>query len=117
MPEVNLMQATASACRPAVERVSLLDSRACPKLMRFVFDDFLVNNKVDKVLLAASWKDEDIPALADTLETLMSRGLDVVVLGPIVEYDSALPRLSGRRNPSQLAFDRQRDAHARDCRA
>ena len=40
MPEVNLMQATASACRPAVERVSLLDSRACPKLMRFVFDDF-----------------------------------------------------------------------------
>ncbi|MGZ3325112.1 MAG: acyltransferase family protein, partial [Xanthobacteraceae bacterium] len=57
MPGVNLMQATASACRPAVERVSLLDSRACPKLMRFVFDDFLVNNRVDKVLLAASWKD------------------------------------------------------------
>ncbi|MGA7994757.1 MAG: acyltransferase family protein [Bradyrhizobium sp.] len=93
MPEVNLMQATASACRPAVERISLLDSRACPKLMRFVFDDFLVNNRVDKVLLAASWKDEDIPALSSTLETLMSRGLDVVVLGPIVEYDGALPRL------------------------
>jgi peptidoglycan/LPS O-acetylase OafA/YrhL len=93
MPEVNLMQATASACRPAVERVSLLDSRACPRLMQFVFNDFLVNNRVDKVLLAASWKDEDIPALSDTLETLMSRGLDVVVLGPIVEYDSALPRL------------------------
>jgi peptidoglycan/LPS O-acetylase OafA/YrhL len=93
MPEVNLMQATASACRPAVERVSLLDSRACPRLMQFVFNDFLVNNRVDKVLLAASWKDEDIPALSDTLETLMSRGLDVVVLGPIVEYDGALPRL------------------------
>jgi peptidoglycan/LPS O-acetylase OafA/YrhL len=93
MPEVNLMQATASACRPAVGRISLLDSRACPKLMRFVFDDFLVNNRVDKVLLAASWKDEDIPALSSTLEALMSRGLDVVVLGPIVEYDGALPRL------------------------
>jgi peptidoglycan/LPS O-acetylase OafA/YrhL len=93
MPEVNLMQATASACRPAVERVSLLDSRACPRLMQFVFNDFLVNNRVDKVLLAASWKDEDIPALSDTLETLMSRGMDVVVLGPIVEYDGALPRL------------------------
>jgi peptidoglycan/LPS O-acetylase OafA/YrhL len=93
MPEVNLMQATASACRPAVERVSLLDSRACPRLMQFVFNDFLVNNRVDKVLLAASWKDEDIPALSDTLETLMSRGLDLVVLGPIVEYDGALPRL------------------------
>jgi peptidoglycan/LPS O-acetylase OafA/YrhL len=93
MPEVNLMQAAASACRPAVERVSLLDSRACPRLMNFVFNDFLANNGVDKVLLAASWKDEDIPVLSATLETLMSRGLDVVVLGPIVEYDSALPRL------------------------
>ncbi len=93
MPDVNLMQATAGACRPAVERISLLDSRACPRLMQFVFNDFLVNHRVDKVLLSASWKDEDIPALSDTLDTLMSRGLDVVVLGPIVEYDGALPRL------------------------
>ena len=93
MPEVNLMQASASACRPAVEPISLLDSRACPRMMQFVFNDFLVNNRVDKVLLAASWKDEDIPGLSATLDTLMSMGLNVVVLGPIVEYDSALPRL------------------------
>src|SRR5665213_609029 len=93
MPEVNVMQATASACRPAVMPVSLLDTRACPRLMSYVFNDFLVNNRVDKVLLAASWKDEDIPALSRTIETLKARGLDVTVLGPIVEYDSALPRL------------------------
>ena len=93
MPAVNIMQATASACRPAVLPVSLLDTRACPKLMQFVFNDFLVNNRIDKVLLAASWKDEDIPALSDTIATLKSRGFDVAVLGPIVEYDGALPRL------------------------
>jgi peptidoglycan/LPS O-acetylase OafA/YrhL len=93
MPAANILQATASTCRPAVLPVSLLDTRACPKLMQFVFNDFLVANKVDKVLLAASWKDEDIPALIDTIETLKSRGLDVVVFGPIVEYDGALPRL------------------------
>lgn len=118
MPEVNLMQATASACRPAVERVSLLDSRACPRLMQFVFNDFLVNNRVDKVLLAASWKDEDIPALSDTLETLMSRGFDVVVLGPIVEYDSALPRLLAdeilRNSPSIAGAMRTPGIAARD---
>jgi peptidoglycan/LPS O-acetylase OafA/YrhL len=93
MPAVNIMQATASTCRPAVLPVTLLDTRACPKLMQFVFNDFLVNNRIDKVLLAASWKDEDIPALSDTIETLKSRGFDVAVLGPIVEYDGALPRL------------------------
>jgi peptidoglycan/LPS O-acetylase OafA/YrhL len=118
MPELNLMQATASACRPAIERVSLLDSRACPKLMRFVFNDFLVNHRVDKVLLAASWKDEDIPALSDTLETLMSRGLDVVVVGPIVEYDGALPRLLAdeilRNSPSIASARRTRGIAARD---
>lgn len=118
MPEVNLMQATASACRPAVEQVSLLDSRACPRLMQFVFNDFLVNNRVDKVLLAASWKDEDIPALSGTLETLMSRGLDVIVLGPIVEYDSALPRLLAdeilRNSPSIASAMRTPGIRERD---
>jgi len=47
----------------------------------------------DRIVLAASWKDEDLPFLSTTLETLKARGLNVVVLGPIVEYDSALPRL------------------------
>jgi len=93
MPEVNIMQATASACRPAIPPVSLFDTRACPKLMQFVFNDFLANNKVDKVLIAASWKDEDIPALSNILDVLEQRQIDVIVLGPIVEYDSALPRL------------------------
>jgi peptidoglycan/LPS O-acetylase OafA/YrhL len=93
MPDVNIMQATASMCRPATSATSLLDTRACPKLMQFVFNDFLVNNKVDKVLLSASWKDEDLPDLLATLEMLKSKGLEVVVLGPIVEYDGALPRL------------------------
>jgi len=93
MPEINLMQATASACRPAVEPTALLDMRACPRLMQFVFNDFLVNNRVDEVLLAAAWRDEDLPALSITLDALKQRGIDTTVLGPIVEYDTALPRL------------------------
>ena len=93
MPEVNIMQASVGACRPVIQPVSMLDSRACPRLMQFVFNDFLANNKVDKVLLSASWKDEDFPVLSATLDLLKQKGIDVMVLGPIVEYDSALPRL------------------------
>jgi peptidoglycan/LPS O-acetylase OafA/YrhL len=94
MPDVNIMQATASMCRPAANLfVSVLETRACPKLMHFVFNDFLASNKIDKILLSASWKDEDLPDLTATLETLKARGFDVTVLGPIVEYDGALPRL------------------------
>ena len=93
MPGVNVMQASASLCRPAAVAGSRYDTHACRQLMQFVFDDFLVNNKPDKVLLAASWKDEDLPILSATLDILKQRKLDVVVLGPIVEYDGALPRL------------------------
>ena len=93
LPEINIMQATASLCRPAARPGSRYDTRACRALMQFVFDDFLVNNRVDKVLLAASWKDEDLPNLSTTLGILKKRLVDVTVLGPIVEYDAALPRL------------------------
>jgi peptidoglycan/LPS O-acetylase OafA/YrhL len=93
MPGVNLMQASASLCRPAVQGGSRYDSPACRRMMDFVFNDFLANNRIDKILLAASWKDEDMPILATTLDLLKARGLRATVLGPIVEYDSALPRL------------------------
>ena len=93
MPEVNIMQATASLCRPAVMAGSRYDTPVCRHLMEFVFSDFLVHSRVDGVLLAASWKDEDLPVLSATLQSLKSRGIDVTVLGPIVEYDAALPRL------------------------
>jgi hypothetical protein len=93
MPQVNIMQATASECRPAVPAERRGGLKACRDVMELAFNDFLVNNRVDKVILAASWKDEDLPNLSATLDTLKSRGIDVVVLGPIVEYAAALPRL------------------------
>jgi hypothetical protein len=93
MPEVNVMQATASVCRPAVQAGSRYETPVCRALLERVFNDFLIKNKVDKVLLAASWKDEDLPILSASLQILKSRSVDVTVLGPIVEYDAALPRL------------------------
>jgi len=93
MPEINIMQATASLCRPAVTAGSRYDTPVCRAMMEAVFGDFLVHTKVDGVLLAASWKDEDLPFLSATLQLLKARRIDVTVLGPIVEYDAALPRL------------------------
>lgn len=110
MPDVNVMQATASMCRPAIPVISALETRSCPKLMHFVFNDFLVNNKVDKVILAASWKDEDLADLSVVIDTLRMRGIETAVLGPIVEYDRALPRLLAdqiRRGEGYAAYARR----------
>jgi peptidoglycan/LPS O-acetylase OafA/YrhL len=118
MPEVNIMQATASMCRPAIPTVSALDTRVCPKLMQFVFHDFLDTRKVDKVVLAASWKDEDLVDLSHTLDVLKQQGVDATVLGPIVEYENALPRLLVdeilRDNPSAAGAMRRPGIRERD---
>src|SRR5262249_1711784 len=85
----NLVQVTMTMCRPVRVEVTAFDSRKCPRLMKFIFDDYLVNQKVDKVLLAAAWKPEDLPKLAVTLDYLNERGIAAAVFGPIVEYDYA----------------------------
>lgn len=92
MPDVNLLQASAGMCRPLIGDATGLGP-GCPRLMELVFDRFLPANKVDRVLLSASWKDEDIAALGNTIDVLKSRGQKVTLLGPIVEYEQALPRL------------------------
>lgn len=118
LPEVNVMQATASLCRPAIQAGSRHDTNTCRELMELVFNNFLVNNKVDKVLLAASWKDEDLPVLSTTLDILKSRGIDVTVFGPIVEYDASLPRLLVDEilldNPSHASARRRPGIRERD---
>jgi peptidoglycan/LPS O-acetylase OafA/YrhL len=118
LPEVNILQASVGACRPLIQPIAMLDTRACPRLMQFVFDDFLANNRVDKVLLSASWKDEDFQALSTTLDLLKQRGLDVIVLGPIVEYDGALPRLLADEilynKPTSASAMRTPGIHERD---
>jgi peptidoglycan/LPS O-acetylase OafA/YrhL len=109
LPDVNVMQASATMCRPVMREYSWPDTRACGKLMHYVFDDYLARERVDEVLLSASWKEEDLPALSNTIDRLIDRGLKVVVMGPIVEYDRPLPRLL-------VDGLRQGDAHFADTR-
>jgi peptidoglycan/LPS O-acetylase OafA/YrhL len=112
LTSVNLMQATVTMCRPVRVDVAAFDTRKCPQLMHFVFDDYLVNEKVDKVLLAASWKQEDMPKLAASLDYLKEHGIAAAVFGPIVEYDYALPRLlaDAIRYHDPQRVDRERTA-------
>ena len=94
MPEVNVMQASVGQCRPLTSPTQF-DQPPCPMLRNQVLGTFLdqAGARIDKVLLAASWKDEDIPALMTTLDALKARGLKVVVFGPLVEYQQPLPRI------------------------
>jgi len=61
--------------------------------MHRVFEDFLIHNKIDKLILASAWNEEDLAPLGETLDWAKAHGIHAVVIGPIVLYDEVLPRL------------------------
>ena len=61
--------------------------------MEYVLRDYLRDHSVDSVLIAARWDKADLPRLQRTVLSLKKQGIRVVLFGPMVQYDSALPRL------------------------
>jgi peptidoglycan/LPS O-acetylase OafA/YrhL len=89
---VNLLQATASGCKPTLDQ-SLLTAATCKQMMSYVYKDYLPSHRVDRLLIAARWQSEDELPLSRSLDWLKDRGITVVLFGPMLQYDMALPRL------------------------
>jgi hypothetical protein len=90
--DVNLMQATASGCKPTLDQGLGADKR-CRLMMDYVFHDYLRLHHIDAILIAARWDAADLPRLERTVAWLKQQGIAIVLFGPTVQYDSALPRL------------------------
>jgi peptidoglycan/LPS O-acetylase OafA/YrhL len=91
-PGVNVMQATASGCKPVINQRPRQHS-GCTAIMNYVLKEYLPSHKVDAVLIEAHWDDGDLASLGETLAWLKQRGVPTILFGPIVQYDSSLPRL------------------------
>jgi hypothetical protein len=85
-----LTQITASGCKPTLDYKG---EARCTELMKWAIDDVLYSDRYDKVFISARWKMKDLNPLLKTVDKLSSRGIEVIVLGPIVEYTQPLPRL------------------------
>jgi peptidoglycan/LPS O-acetylase OafA/YrhL len=114
LKDVNVMQATASGCKPTLEQPMNGDPK-CRHIMNYVFQDFLPSHSgVDTLLIAGRWESNDVPRLTRTISWAQSRGMKVVVFGPMLQYDSALPRLlatSIRQNDPSLPFAHRVDQY------
>lgn len=91
-PGANVMQATAIGCRPWIGS-SNRAFPACGDMNRYVYDQFLKKYELDLLVLAGRWTDEDLASLDATLAELRRRKVPVLLIGPVVEYSSPLPRL------------------------
>lgn len=85
-----LSQITASGCKPLLNTQG---EKWCTDLMMLAFEDVLIKGNVDTVILSARWKKKHLDLLLRTIEELQAKKIEVVVLGPIIEYSQPLPRL------------------------
>jgi peptidoglycan/LPS O-acetylase OafA/YrhL len=89
-PEINLMQGTASGCKPLLD---LKGERRCTDLMHFLFTDFIPKHRFNVILLSARWGSGNVADVRMTANALKPYAERVVVLGPRVEYRQDLPWL------------------------
>ena len=110
--KINVMQATAAGCTPLPERRF---TRICNEVMRFLFSDYLLHHKPDRLVLSAEWLQADLPQLGQVLDWAAAHDIRVILMGPIMRYDDRLPRLLAfaieEKNP------RLPDEHRLDYRA
>jgi hypothetical protein len=92
LPDTNLMQASASGCKPfmGTQKQGRPD---CVRIMNYIYKDFLPTHHVDYLLVAGRWIAEDIPSLTKLVAWTKDNNIPLVIIGPTQEYDDALPRL------------------------
>jgi hypothetical protein len=95
-PELNVSQVTSASCTPllvvpAETQPQYADN--CFRMTAFLFGSYLPSHHPSAVLLAASWVPLDMPELGRTIAALKQQGQRVIVMGPVPEYDTSLPRV------------------------
>ena len=98
-PAVNVMQASASGCVPVTP---YRGRKRCTDLVRFIFDTYIVENKVDGIILSGRWKVENIPQFAATIAHLKKFVPNVIVLGPNVQFATELPVILGANSDAPM---------------
>ncbi|MFL6734617.1 MAG: acyltransferase family protein [Sphingomicrobium sp.] len=115
-PDIRLIQATATGCRPIVDTKG---DPLCVDVVRTALGPLLADGRIKDVILAGRWVPEEADRLERTVKMLRARHIQVTVLGPIVEYEDDFPKLlargimqgdphvvEGMRDPSRAALDR-----------
>ncbi len=85
-----LTQITTSGCRPTT---AYLGEPYCTEIIRWTFEELIKDKHFDKIILSGRWKTEDLERLVKTINSISQHTQEVVVFGPIIEYEQDLPRL------------------------
>jgi peptidoglycan/LPS O-acetylase OafA/YrhL len=118
-PERNVIQASASGCRPLVRPEG---AARCIEVMNYVYRRLLPTGRVSTLFLAGRWREDDLPGLVQTLWVLKREypAINLVLMGPVVEYDGEFPALLARAtqsgNEAEIAHERTSGPLAMDAK-
>jgi peptidoglycan/LPS O-acetylase OafA/YrhL len=107
LPQDNVMQATASGCRPLVGSGGDL---RCREVADYVLGPLLDSGRLSTVVLAGRWLPEDLKYLPATIARVKAGGATPVVIGPVPEYQGPFPSILARAiaNHDMASIDRWR---------
>ncbi|MDN4504236.1 acyltransferase family protein [Alteromonadaceae bacterium BrNp21-10] len=98
-PTFNISQINASGCRPVVE---FTDVKYCRRLMEKAFTTYIPGNDFDIILIAGRWLANDIIPLEKTIHYFDNSTSQIMILGPVIEYNQPLPMLLARFGSSAV---------------
>ncbi|WP_051379090.1 acyltransferase family protein [Derxia gummosa] len=89
---MDVLQATATGCRPTINPEAKGEA-PCRGFFRNVLGEWLPTHRVSTLVVAGRWTRADLPALRQTLAAVEDSADRVVLVGPIPQYATALPRI------------------------
>ncbi|MBB1162460.1 acyltransferase family protein [Aquariibacter albus] len=89
-PNVNLLQATASGCRPLFRYDG---AKRCTDMVRYIYEEFVPRHRIDGIILSGRWGADEVMALRETVDRLRPLVGEVIVFGPTAEYRKSLPHI------------------------
>jgi hypothetical protein len=104
--DINVVQATYAGCPPIPFRAGI--SASCADFGKRIWQ-MAQTEKFDAIVLSANWTGYQavLPELSGVVRELAQTGRPVVVIGPSVEFSSALPVLLSARRPGAGTHLRQ----------
>ena len=136
-PDANIMQISGVGCPPVIV-MQQSASDACEGMIDLGFNKLPQSRKISKVWLVArwnvgrlgqgpGWNKDWLSELLRSVNALRKQGIDVVLVGPMPEYQSRLPRLIAKSiqsqdpalvhrsiSPDSLALDQLMSSFARE---
>ena len=89
-PTVNVLQATASGCKPTL---GTSGAARCTQMMNDMFASFIPSHRLDALVIGGLWDEGDVAPLLRTIAAMAPYVPRIVVFGPVPRYDEPLATL------------------------